>query len=216
MTETTVRLTEIFFSVQGESSFVGLPTVFIRLTGCPLRCVYCDSAYAFEGGKKWAITDVINKIAKYPSQYVCVTGGEPLAQPQCLDLLNVLIQKGYKVSLETSGAMLVNQVNPEVARIIDFKTPSSGELSKNRWDNLQYLVNKDEIKFVIGDDDDFSWALSKVIEFNMCERVGSVLFSPVHDSFQLEAFAEKVIASGLPIRMQIQLHKFIWGDSPGH
>jgi len=216
MTETTVRLTEIFFSVQGESSYVGLPTIFIRLTGCPLRCVYCDSAYAFEGGKKWAITDVLNKIAEYPSQHVCVTGGEPLAQPQCLDLLDALIQQGYKVSLETSGAILVSQVNPQVARIVDFKTPSSGELSKNRWDNLQYLGERDEIKFVIGDDDDFSWALSKVIELNMIERVGSVLFSPVHGSFQLEAFAERVIASGLPIRMQIQLHKYIWGDSPGH
>jgi len=216
MTETTVRLTEIFFSVQGESSYVGLPTIFIRLTGCPLRCVYCDSAYAFEGGKKWAITDVLNKIAEYPSQHVCVTGGEPLAQPQCLDLLDALIQQGYKVSLETSGAILVSQVNPQVARIVDFKTPSSGELSKNRWDNLQYLGERDEIKFVIGDGDDFSWALSKVIELNMIERVGSVLFSPVHGSFQLEAFAERVIASGLPIRMQIQLHKYIWGDSPGH
>ena len=216
MTETTVRLTEIFFSVQGESSYVGLPTIFIRLTGCPLRCVYCDSAYAFEGGKKWAITDVLNKIAEYPSQHVCVTGGEPLAQPQCLDLLDALIQQGYKVSLETSGAILVSQVNPQVARIVDFKTPSSGEPSKNRWDNLQYLGERDEIKFVIGDDDDFSWALSKVIELNMIERVGSVLFSPVHGSFQLEAFAERVIASGLPIRMQIQLHKYIWGDSPGH
>jgi len=216
MTETTVRLTEIFFSVQGESSYVGLPTIFIRLTGCPLRCVYCDSAYAFEGGKKWAITDVLNKIAEYPSQHVCVTGGEPLAQPQCLDLLDALIQQGYKVSLETSGAILVSQVNPQVARIVDFKTPSSGELSKNRWDNLQYLGERDEIKFVIGDGDDFSWALSKVIELNMIERVGSVLFSPVHGSFQLEAFAERVIASGLPIRMQIQMHKYIWGDSPGH
>ena len=216
MTETTVRLTEIFFSVQGESSYVGLPTIFIRLTGCPLRCVYCDSAYAFEGGKKWTIAEIINKIAEYPGQYVCVTGGEPLAQPQCIDLLNALIQEGYKVSLETSGAMLVNQVNPEVARIVDFKTPSSGELEKNLWKNLQYLDNKDEIKFVIGDDDDFAWALSKVLEFNLCERVGSVLFSPTHGSFQLEAFAEKVIASGLPIRMQVQLHKFIWGDSPGH
>ncbi|MEQ9566157.1 MAG: radical SAM protein, partial [Pseudomonadales bacterium] len=129
MTETTVRLTEIFFSVQGESSFVGLPTIFIRLTGCPLRCVYCDSAYAFEGGQKWKISEILEKISEYPARHVCVTGGEPLAQPQCLDLLDALVCKDYQVSLETSGAMPVEQVNPEVARIVDFKTPSSGELA---------------------------------------------------------------------------------------
>lgn len=216
MTETTVRLTEIFFSVQGESSFVGFPTIFIRLTGCPLRCVYCDSAYAFEGGQKWKIAEVLENIKQYPARHVCVTGGEPLAQPQCLALLNALVRENYQVSLETSGAMPVEQVNPAVARIVDFKTPSSGELVKNLWENLQYLGEKDEIKFVIGSDDDFAWALSKVLEFNMCEKVGSVLFSPVHGSCELSVFAEKVLGTGLPIRMQIQLHKYIWGDTPGH
>lgn len=216
MTETTVRLTEIFFSVQGESSFVGLPTIFIRLTGCPLRCVYCDSAYAFEGGQKWKIAAILENIKQYPARHVCVTGGEPLAQPQCLELLDALVRENYQVNLETSGAMPVEQVNPEVARIVDFKTPSSGEIAKNLWENLQYLGKKDEIKFVIGSDDDFAWALSKVLEFNMCEKVGSVLFSPVHGSYDLSVFAEKVLGTGLPIRMQIQLHKFIWGDTPGH
>ncbi len=216
MTETTVRLTEIFFSVQGESSYVGLPTIFIRLTGCPLRCVYCDSAYAFEGGTKWHIPEVIKKIREFPTSYVCVTGGEPLAQPGCLPLLDELVNEGYQVNLETSGAMPVHEVNPQVVRILDLKTPSSGEVSKNLWENLQYLGRKDEIKFVIGNDDDFSWAVSKVLEFNLCEKVGSVLFSPVHGGFELKTFAEKVMNSGLPIRMQVQLHKHIWGDIPGH
>jgi len=216
MTETTLRLTEIFFSVQGESSFVGLPTIFIRLTGCPLRCVYCDSAYAFDGGQKWKISEILRKLKEYPGRYVCVTGGEPLAQRQCLELLDALVQENYQVSLETSGAISIARVNSKVARIVDFKTPSSGELSKNLWENLQYLEKKDEIKFVIGSDDDFSWALSKVLEFNMCEKVGSVLFSPVYGSYEPAVFAEKILKVGLPIRMQIQLHKYIWGDFPGH
>lgn len=215
MSDESLRLTEIFHSLQGESSYVGLPTIFIRLTGCPLRCVYCDTAYAFEGGERWSIADILKEIDQYSSQQVCVTGGEPLAQPNCLVLLDALISAGYQVSLETSGAMPVDEVNPQVAKILDLKTPSSGELSRNRWENIPLLTLNDQVKFVIGDEQDFKWAISKVIEYNLVGKVGEVLFSPVHGEYPLDEFAQKIIDTGMPIRMQLQLHKYVWDDAQG-
>lgn len=214
--DTSLRLTEIFHSLQGESSYVGLPTTFIRLTGCPLRCIYCDTAYAFEGGSKWTIKNIIENISGYSAHHVCVTGGEPLAQPNCLKLLDSLIDKNYQVSLETSGAMPIQDVNPKVARILDLKTPSSGEQARNLWENITCLSKHDQVKFVIGNQVDFDWSLSKVIEYDLVSRVGEVLFSPVHGEYALDEFAQKIIDSGLRIRMQVQLHKYVWNDAQGH
>ena len=215
MSDHSLRLTEIFHSLQGESSYVGLPTTFIRLTGCPLRCVYCDTAYAFEGGSKWTIESILQEISGYSAKNVCVTGGEPLAQPNCLRLLDALIEQGYEVSLETSGAMPIQDVNNRVARILDLKTPSSGEQSRNLWENIEYLDKRDQVKFVIGNQTDFDWSLAKVIEYNLIAKVGEVLFSPVHGEFALDDFAQKIIDSGLRVRMQLQLHKYVWDDAQG-
>lgn len=216
MSKYSLRLTEIFHSLQGESSYVGLPTTFIRLTGCPLRCVYCDTAYAFEGGEKWTQDNILKQVASYSAQYVCVTGGEPLAQPDCHRLLDDLVSKGYQVSLETSGAMPIEKVNAQVARILDLKTPSSGEQSRNLWGNMPFLTDRDQVKFVIGTQTDFDWSVSKVIEHDLINRVGEVLFSPVHaGEYAIDEFAERVIDSGLPIRMQLQLHKYVWNDAQG-
>ena len=215
MSDHSLRLTEIFHSLQGESSYVGLPTTFIRLTGCPLRCVYCDTAYAFEGGSKWTIESILQEISGYSAKNVCVTGGEPLAQPNCLRLLDALIEQGYDVSLETSGAMPIQDVNNRVARILDLKTPSSGEQSRNLWENIEYLDKRDQVKFVIGNQTDFDWSLAKVIEYNLIAKVGEVLFSPVHGEFALDDFAQKIIDSGLRVRMQLQLHKYVWDDAQG-
>ena len=215
MSDHSLRLTEIFHSLQGESSYVGLPTTFIRLTGCPLRCVYCDTAYAFEGGSKWTIESILQEISGYSAKNVCVTGGEPLAQPNCLKLLDALIEQGYDVSLETSGAMPIQDVNNRVARILDLKTPSSGEQSRNLWENIEYLDKRDQVKFVIGNQSDFDWSLAKVIEYNLIAKVGEVLFSPVHGEFALNDFAQKIIDSGLRVRMQLQLHKYVWDDAQG-
>lgn len=215
MSTSSLRLTEIFHSLQGESSFVGLPTTFIRLTGCPLRCVYCDTAYAFEGGKRWGIEEILEHVAGYTAKNICVTGGEPLAQPNCLLLLDALIENGYSVSIETSGAMDISQTNAVVSRILDLKTPSSGEQSRNLWSNISQLTKNDEVKFVIGDQDDFDWSISKVIEHDLISRVKEVLFSPVHGQYQLDMFAQKIIDSGMRIRMQLQLHKYVWDDAQG-
>ena len=215
MKNSSLRITEIFHSLQGESSFVGLPTTFVRLTGCPLRCVYCDTAYAFEGGERYSISDILDQVAKFPAKNLCITGGEPLAQPACLVLLDELIQQGYRVSLETSGAMDVSQVNPVVTKILDIKTPSSGEQDRNLWSNIPHLSDHDEVKFVIGTSDDFDWAVSKVIEKDLIARVKEVLFSPVHGQFELEQFAQKVLDTGMRIRMQLQLHKYVWNDAQG-
>ena len=215
MSDHSLRLTEIFHSLQGESSYVGLPTTFIRLTGCPLRCVYCDTAYAFEGGSKWTIDSILQEISEYSAKNVCVTGGEPLAQPNCLKLLDALIEQGYDVSLETSGAMPIQDVNNRVARILDLKTPSSGEQSRNLWENIEFLGKRDQVKFVIGNQTDFDWSLSKVIEYNLIAKAGEVLFSPVHGEFALNDFAQKIIDSGLRVRMQLQLHKYVWDDAQG-
>lgn len=215
MSDTSLRLTEIFHSLQGESSYVGLPTTFIRLTGCPLRCVYCDTAYAFEGGTKWSLNSIMEQVAAYTAENVCVTGGEPLAQPNCIHLLDALIDTGYKVSLETSGAMPIQEVNSGVVRIVDLKTPSSGEQARNFWENVEFLRKRDQVKFVIGNQADFDWSISKVIEHDLINRVSDVLFSPVHGEYPLDEFAQKIIDSGMRLRMQLQLHKYVWGDAQG-
>ncbi|TRW93325.1 7-carboxy-7-deazaguanine synthase QueE [Candidatus Methylobacter oryzae] len=209
-----LRITEIFYSLQGESNTVGLPTVFIRLTGCPLRCVYCDTAYAFTGGKKIEIDAIIAEVDQYGARYITVTGGEPLAQPGCLDLMRKLLDKGYVVSLETSGALDVSEVDPRAIKVMDFKTPSSGELSKNRYQNIKHLDAKDQVKFVIGNDGDYEWSKSILTEYdlpNLCE----ILFSPVMGQQNPTELAEKILKDRLPVRFQIQLHKILWDDAQG-
>ena len=210
-----VRITEIFHSLQGESSRVGLPTVFIRLTGCPLRCVYCDTSYAFEGGNKIEIQEVLRQTKSFDTQFVTVTGGEPLAQPECLSLLDELCDQGFDVSLETSGALPINPVNPRVSIIMDLKTPSSGECHRNLYENIQHLKQTDEVKFVIETDDDYQWCKSKLIEFQLVERVANVLFSPVYGKMDPTRLAEKIIADRLPVRFQTQLHKALWAEEKG-
>jgi 7-carboxy-7-deazaguanine synthase len=209
-----LRVTEIFYSLQGETSRVGLPTVFIRLTGCPLRCLYCDTAYAFHGGDTRTIQDVIDEAATYATPYVTVTGGEPLAQKNCLALLSSLAGAGYSVSLETSGALDISLVDGRVSRILDIKTPGSGEVDRNRWDNLRYLNTRDEIKFVLCDERDYLWARD-VLEDGALYNLCPVLFSPVHGALDPTKLAEWILRDRLQVRMQIQLHKYLWGDEPG-
>ncbi len=209
-----LRITEIFYSLQGETSRMGLPTVFIRLTGCPLRCTYCDTAYAFSGGSKFSLAEIMQQVVRYGTPYVTVTGGEPLAQPGCLDLLAALVHAGYQVSLETSGAMDIAAVDLRVVKVMDLKTPSSGEMPRNLYSNLDYLTKQDEIKFVIGDDVDYAWAKDQVIQHRLPERCG-VLFSPVMDRMPAKTLAEHILADQLPVRFQIQLHKYLWHDARG-
>jgi len=211
---TQLKITEIFYSIQGESSFVGLPTVFIRLTGCPLRCQYCDTAYAFKGGKKLEIKEILEKIKIYKTKYICVTGGEPLAQPACLDLLKILIQEGFIVSLETSGALPIDQVDPGVNIILDIKTPGSLEADKNYWPNLKILKKSDQIKFVICSREDYEFSKKILLDnnlFNFCE----ILFSPSYAEIKPEELAAWILEDQLLVRLQIQLHKFLWGDKTG-
>lgn len=212
----TLRITEIFHSLQGEARTVGLPTVFVRLTGCPLRCHYCDTAYAFSGGELMSVVDILARVAAYRPRHVCVTGGEPLAQPNCLPLLAALCDAGYQVSLETSGALDVAAVDPRVSRVVDLKTPGSGELGRNRYDNLAVLTAHDQVKFVICSREDYDWAVSKLIEYRLAERVGEVLLSPSHQQVAPRELAEWIIADNLPVRLQVQLHKYLWNDEPGH
>jgi len=210
----SLRITEIFHSLQGESNTVGLPTVFIRLTGCPLRCVYCDTAYAFTGGEKIGIDAVIAQAEQYGTPYITVTGGEPLAQPGCLELMTKLLDKGYVVSLETSGALDVSKVDQRVVKVMDLKTPSSGELSRNCYQNIEYLTAKDQVKFVIGNDSDYDWSKSILTEYdlpNLCE----ILFSPVMGQQNPTELAEKILKDRLPVRFQLQLHKILWDDAQG-
>ena len=210
----TLRINEIFFSLQGESSRVGLPTVFVRLTGCPLRCGYCDTAYAFHDGNTRLIDDVINEVAQHKTNYVCVTGGEPLAQKNCLPLLKKLCDLGYSVSLETSGAINIVEVDPRVSRIVDIKTPGSGEVDKNRWENLAHLTRFDEIKFVITSEADYRWAAQLIAEKKLTD-LAPVLFSPAFNEVSYEQLAAWILGDGLNVRMQVQLHKIIWGEKRG-
>ncbi len=209
-----LRINEIFFSLQGESTRVGLPTVFVRLTGCPLRCGYCDTAYAFHEGKTRAIDDVLAEVATHPTRYVCVTGGEPLAQRNCLVLLNRLCDAGYSVSLETSGAIDVAEVDARVSRIVDIKTPGSGESSKNLWENLPQLNSGDEIKFVITSEADYAWAAG-ILRDKKLSTICTVLFSPSFGEVQPDQLAGWILRDALPVRMQLQLHKILWGEKRG-
>jgi len=209
-----LRITEIFYSLQGESNTVGLPTVFIRLTGCPLRCTYCDTAYAFTGGSKISIDDIVTEIDGYRTPYVTVTGGEPMAQPGCLELMTRLLDKGYLVSLETSGALDLSKVDPRIVKVMDLKTPSSGELAKNLYSNIECLDGKDQIKFVIGNAEDYVWSKAAVHDYGLSTRC-QVLFSPVMGQQDPTELADKILADRLPVRFQIQLHKLLWADARG-
>lgn len=213
--EERLRITEIFHSLQGESCPAGLPTAFIRLTGCPLRCGYCDTEYAFYGGRPVAIPDVLAEIAGYGTRYVCVTGGEPLAQRNCLVLLARLCDADYQVSLETSGAIDIADVDPRVTVVMDIKTPGSGESDRNRWENLETLKADDQVKFVICDREDYEWAGQIVHRHDLSSRF-SVLFAPAWGQQIDRALAEWILEDRLDVRFQIQLHKVLWGDIPGH
>ena len=211
---TTLRISEIFFSLQGETSRVGLPTVFIRLTGCPLRCGYCDTAYAFTGGENLSIAEILNQAARYKTNYVTVTGGEPLAQKACLDLLTALCEAQYSVSLETSGALDLSRVDARVCKVMDIKTPGSGEVAKNNWTNLAHLKQHDEIKFVLCDEADYQWAC-EIIHTRQLQQTCPILLSPVYGSLDPATLAAWILRDSLPVRMQIQMHKLLWGDGPG-
>lgn len=213
-TRPRLRVTEIFFSLQGEASRVGLPTVFVRLTGCPLRCHYCDSGYAFQGGAWMSLDEIAAEVRRYPTRHVTVTGGEPLAQRDCLQLLTRLCDSGYDVSLETSGALDISAVDARVARIVDIKTPGSGEMARVFWDNLEQLTPRDEVKFVLCDAADYAWARQVVQERRLVERA-AVLFSPVWGRLEARQLAEWILRDGLPVRMQVQLHKVLWGEEAG-
>jgi 7-carboxy-7-deazaguanine synthase len=208
------RITEIFYSLQGETRTVGLPTVFVRLTGCPLRCGYCDTAYAFHGGQKMEISDIVAEVKSYNPRYVTVTGGEPLAQKTCRELLTALCDLDVEVSLETSGAMDISDIDPRVVRVMDLKTPASGEVSKNRYSNIDLLNHHDQIKFVICNREDYDWAREQLFSLELIDRC-EILFSPVHGDLTPTDLAEWIIADNLPVRMQIQLHKYLWNDAQG-
>ena len=211
----TLRITEIFHSLQGETRTAGLPTVFVRLTGCPLRCQYCDSAYAFTGGTIHTLADIMGPVATYRPRYVCVTGGEPLAQPNAIPLLKRLCDEGYEVSLETSGALDISAVDPRVSRVVDLKTPGSKEVTRNRYENMELLTPNDQVKFVICSREDYDWAVSKLIQYGLDRRAGEVLFSASHHELKGRDLADWIVADNLPVRLQMQLHKFLWDDEPG-
>lgn len=210
-----IRITEIFHSLQGESVTVGLPTVFVRLTGCPLRCQYCDTAYAFSGGKRFSIEDIMQKVASYGCKQVCVTGGEPLAQTTCIKLLTNLCDAGFSVSLETSGARDISQVDSRVMIVMDLKTPDSLESDKNLLSNLPFLKASDQIKFVLCSRQDYEWARGMLITHNLTERT-QILFSPSWNELQPTDLANWIVEDKLSVRFQLQLHKILWNDTPGH
>jgi 7-carboxy-7-deazaguanine synthase len=209
-----LRVYEIFHSLQGESSRIGLPTVFIRLTGCPMRCVYCDTEYAFSGGGNMTLDEILAHVAGYGTRYVTVTGGEPLAQKACFDLLRMLCDAGYEVSLETGGAIDTTHVDTRVAVILDVKTPGSGEMANNVWGNLEHLKPQDEVKFVLCDRQDYEWAKQILTERRIADQC-SVLFSPVYSQVNPTELADWILQDRLPVRMQVQLHKILWGETPG-
>lgn len=209
-----LRITEIFLSLQGESRTTGLPTVFVRLTGCPLRCTYCDTAYAFHGGEWMDFDAILATIADKGAKHVCVTGGEPLAQPECYRLLTELCDAGYSVSLETSGAMAIDAVDPRVMKVLDLKTPESGEEARNRWENLDFLTQKDQLKIVICNRADYDWAVRQLREREL-DKYCEVLFSPSWGEQDPRELADWIVEDRLPVRFQVQLHKILWGDKPG-
>ncbi|MGI4838544.1 MAG: 7-carboxy-7-deazaguanine synthase QueE [Janthinobacterium lividum] len=211
----TLRITEVFYSLQGETRTAGLPTVFVRLTGCPLRCQYCDSAYAFSGGTVRSIESILEQVASYRPRYVCVTGGEPLAQPNAIPLLKQLCDAGYEVSLETSGALDISKVDPRVSRVLDLKTPGSKESHRNLYDNIGLLTRNDQVKFVLCSREDYDWSVSKMIQYGLADRAGEVLLSPSHHELRPTDLADWIVADNLPVRLQMQLHKYLWNDEPG-
>ncbi|MGP4971143.1 7-carboxy-7-deazaguanine synthase QueE [Psychrobacter aquimaris] len=226
--EAGLRLTEIFYSLQGEALTSGLPTIFVRLTGCPLRCVYCDTEYAFTGGERQSLETIIETIKSYPCKRICLTGGEPLAQPNAIELMKRLLNDGYEISLETAGALTVANVPKAVSKVMDLKTPSSGEVDKNLWSNLDYLTQHDQIKFVIMNREDYDWAKTKLSEHKLNELVDTVWFSPMFNVSEdideevspdvpvlARELAEWMLADALPVRFQLQLHKIIWADAKG-
>ncbi|ADE10763.1 7-carboxy-7-deazaguanine synthase QueE [Sideroxydans lithotrophicus] len=215
VTSESLRISEIFYSLQGETSRVGLPTVFVRLTGCPLRCSYCDTAYAFTGGQSMQLSAIMDEVASYAPRYVTVTGGEPLAQKNCLFLLRALCDAGYEVSLETGGALDVSGVDARVMKVLDIKTPGSGEVQKNLWGNLQHLGRHDEIKFVLCGEADYQWAKQVMQEHALAQRC-AVLFSPAQGQLAPTELAEWILRDRLPVRLQVQLHKLLWGNEAGH
>lgn len=217
-----LRLTEIFYSLQGEALSLGLPTIFIRLTGCPLRCIYCDTVYSFTGGERWALDDIITHITQYPCQRICITGGEPLAQPNAIVLMKLLLQKGYEISLETSGALPVASVPSAVSKVMDLKSPSSGEVDKNLWENIAHLTPHDQIKIVIANHADYQWTKDILRRYDLTHKCGVVWLSPM---FEVDInprvpniavdLAEWILKDGLPVRLGLQLHKIIWADARG-
>ena len=212
----TLRITEIFLSLQGEANTVGRPTIFVRLTGCPLRCQYCDSEYAFSGGTLMALDAIMDRVDELGVPHVTVTGGEPLAQPKVIDLLQRLVDGGKSVSLETSGALSVAEVPPAVIKVLDLKTPGSNESHRNLWENLTHLNAEDQIKFVLCSRADYDWARMRCDEHGLYQRVADVLFSPSHHELAPRDLADWIVADRLPVRMQMQMHKLLWGDVPGY
>jgi len=211
-----LRITEIFYSLQGESSTIGKPTLFVRLTGCPLRCVWCDTEYAFSGGDYRELVDLVAEIDSYNPQYICVTGGEPLAQKQgCEELLKLLCDKDYQVSLETSGAIDIGGVDARVSKVMDLKAPDSGEMEKNLYSNIQYLGKSDEIKFVIMSRRDYDWAKMQLDQYQLPQKT-NIIFSPCFGQINERDLAEWIVDDNLPVRFQIQLHKILWSDAAGH
>ena len=210
----TLRITEIFYSLQGESNTVGLPTVFIRLTGCPLRCLYCDTEYAFTGGQKITLAAILKQVKVYNTPHITVTGGEPLSQGNVLPLMAQLANKNYQVALETSGALDIAGVDSRVTKVMDLKTPSSGELAKNRYQNIDFLTKEDQVKFVIGTDEDYEWSKKILAQYNLTHRC-QVLFSNIAGQMLPRQLADKILHDQLPVRFQIQLHKYLWADAQG-
>ncbi len=212
--DASLRITEIFYSLQGESNTVGLPTVFVRLTGCPLRCSYCDTSYAFSGGNKQSIQSIIEQVDQYQAKFITITGGEPLAQPASHQLITELLDKGYQVSLETSGALDVSEVDERAVKVMDLKTPASNEMDKNLYQNIEFLSTKDQVKFVIADDKDYQWSKAIVQQYELDQRC-EILFSPVMGEMNPRVLADNIITDKLPVRFQIQLHKYLWDDAQG-